>query len=360
MTAPVAPVTAPVAPVNPCADTSLLSSSQCGQCGLVWSPSLGECVSPSTPVAAPVAPVAAPVAPVAAPVAPVAAPVAPVAAPVAPVAAPVTAPVAAPVDQHGCPAGTTWNPNFGECIENFNGGASSPIAAPVTAPVTAPVAPVAAPVTAPVEAETFSVFGFSPFSVFGFSPFSAAPVEAETFSVFSFSPFGAAFNVFGFFGGPRVYSLAQDTKVRMADGSLVEAQDIQVGDELMSINILGLENTDKESVKTWSGNGNISITPNATTTVVSTTTHPSTIRVSINGDRFTESHLVLVKRNNVEQFVLASNALETDLVWHYDTSTFIPIESYSTANVEFDAITINCEPIDIYLTEHHITYDGIN
>jgi len=286
---------------------------------------------------------------VTAPVAPVTAPVAPVTAPVAP----VTAPVAAPVDQHGCPPGTTWNPNFGECIENFSGGGSTPVA-PVTAPVAPVTAPVA-PVTAPVAAETFSVFGFSPFSaaetfsVFGFSPFSAA----ETFSVFGFSPFG-------FFGGSRSYSLAQDTKVRMADGSLVEAQDIEVGDELMSINIPGLENTDKESVKTWSGNGNISITPNATTTVVSTTTHPSTIRVSINGDRFTESHLVLVKRNNVEQFVLASNILETDLVWHYETSTFIPVESYLTTNVEFDAITINCEPIDIYFTEHHITYDGIN
>ena len=202
--------------------------------------------------------------------------------------------------------------------------------------------------------------------MFGFSPFSAAPVAeapvaaapvaeapVAAFSVFSFSPFA-------FFGGSYAASLAPETKVRMADGSLIQAQDVQVGDELLSVDILGLANTDRASIGSWSGDGNLSLSPNAITTVTSLSTRPNTTSININGDIFTETHLILIKRDGIEQFALASNILETDLAWNYNTSSFTAVESYSVSDSEFVSITINCEPLDIYFTEHHITHDGIN
>ena len=194
--------------------------------------------------------------------------------------------------------------------------------------------------------------------MFGFSPFGA-------FGVFGFSPFGAAFGVFGFspfgfFGGSFAYSLSQETNVRMADGSLKEAQDVEPGDELLSIDIPGLVNTDRQSIIEWLGTGNLSLIPNATTTVTSLTTHPTTSLVSINSDKFTQSHLVLVKREGIEKFVVAGQIVESDLVWNYESSTFIPITQYEVTESVVNSVTINCEPFDIYFTKNHITHDGIN
>jgi hypothetical protein len=198
----------------------------------------------------------------------------------------------------------------------------------------------------------FGVFGFSPFSVFGFSPFTA-------FGVFGFSPFGA-FGVFGFWGGSRAYSLGTETKIRMADGSLKEAQDIEPGDELLSIDIPGLVDTSRESIINWIGTGTLSLTPNATTTVTSLTTHPTTSLININGDKFTQSHLVLVKRDGIEKFVVAGQILESDLVWSFESSNFIAVTEYEKTELIVNSVTINCEPFDIYFTQNHITHDGIN
>jgi rubredoxin len=115
---PVAPVPTPV-PVNICADTSLLTSGQCSQCGLVWDPQLGECVEPAspTPTPAPVAPTPIPT-PTPAPVAPVPAPTP---APVAPVPAPTPAPVApvpAPTPAPVAPVPTP-TPIACDCIRNY-------------------------------------------------------------------------------------------------------------------------------------------------------------------------------------------------------------------------------------------------
>jgi hypothetical protein len=122
---PVAPTPVAPTPVNPCADTSLLSSSECGQCGLVWNAQLGECVEPATPT--PVAPTPTPVSPTPTPVAPT--PVAPT--PVAPT------PVA--------PCQTFYCAAFGEniCVGDFCPGAApvtpTPVAPTPVAPT--PVAP---------------------------------------------------------------------------------------------------------------------------------------------------------------------------------------------------------------------------
>ena len=131
---PVTPTPVTPTPVTPvpgpnCNDVNTLGSGDCAACGLVWSPEFNECIQTSpTPVApTPVAPT--PVAPT--PVAPT--PVAPT--PVAPT--PVAPTPVAPTPTQ-CPAGYTWYPEFGECIQN-EAPAPTPVAPTPVAPT--PVAP---------------------------------------------------------------------------------------------------------------------------------------------------------------------------------------------------------------------------
>jgi hypothetical protein len=218
----------------------------------------------------------------------------------------------------------------------------------------------------------FSVFGFSPFGVFGFSPFGFSPFGVFGFSpfgVFGFSPFGfSPFGVFGFspfspgsyFGG-FFWSLAPHTKVRMADGTLKEAQDVVVGDVLLSADLPGLgENFTTEDVIAWTS-GEIFDAVNATTTTVqSVTSHPSSVLVDINGDTFTDTHLILVKRDESIFFKFASQVQENDLVWNYGSESWDPITSLSSTEVQYNSVTINCEPHDVFFTEKTLTHDGSN
>ena len=215
----------------------------------------------------------------------------------------------------------------------------------------------------------FGVFGFSPFGVFGFSPFSFSPFGVFGFSpfgVFGFSPFSfspfsfSPFSPGGWFGG-FFWSLAPHTKVRMADGTLKEAQDVNVGDVLLSADLPGLgENFSTEDVIAWTSAEGIDSVNATTTTVQSVTSHPSSVLVDINGDTFTDTHLILVKRGESISFKFASQIEESDFVWNYGTEAWDPIISLSSTNVEYNSITINCEPYDVFFTEKTLTHDGSN
>jgi hypothetical protein len=201
----------------------------------------------------------------------------------------------------------------------------------------------------------FYVFGFSPFSVFGFSPFSP-------FSVFGFSPFGvfgfSPFSVFGFSPYSFYYSLGPKTKVRMSDGSLKEAQDLNVGDELKSLSLPGLENTESATIYDWSASADLTTAENVVTTINKISTHPVDSTIRINGDAFSPSHLILVQRAEVSTFEWAKDIVQTDLVWDYSLSAWSPITELEVIEGTTNVITVNCEPYDVFFTEHSLTHDG--
>ena len=192
-------------------------------------------------------------------------------------------------------------------------------------------------------------FSFTPFGVFGFSPF--AP-----FSVFGFSPFG----VFGFspVGGSRAYSLGPRTKVVMSDGTLKEAQDLNVGDELKSVSIPGLLNTESETIFDWSSLEDLQLSEEIVTTINKISTHAASAIIRLNGDAFSPSHLVLVKREGTSTFEWAKDVVSTDLIWSHSLSAWAPIIELEVVEETTNVITINCEPYDIFFTEHSITHDG--
>ena len=210
----------------------------------------------------------------------------------------------------------------------------------------------------------FGVFSFSPFGVFSFSPFGFSPFGVFGFSpfgVFSFSPFGfSPFSPGGFgFTPSTMRSLAPMTKVRMADGTMKQAQDVYVGDVLMSVELPGFANAyTTEELLAWVATQDITELPLTTTTVNRVNTHPSAQVISVNEDVFSPNHIILIKRDEEILMKKASDLLPTDQLWNYEPAGWAPITVLESHEYEHSVITINCEPNDLFFTHGALTHDG--
>ena len=202
----------------------------------------------------------------------------------------------------------------------------------------------------------FGVFSFSPFGVFSFSPFGFSP-----FSVFGFSPFGfSPFSPGGFGFTPSfMASLAPMTKVRMADGTMKQAQDVYVGDVLMSVQLPGFANAyTTEELLAWVATQDITELPLTTTTVNKVVNHPASGVISVNEDVFSPSHIILIKRGEEISMKKVFELEVSDLVWDYSTSGWAPITVLEAHEYAHTVITINCEPNDLFFTHGALTHDG--
>lgn len=145
----------------------------------------------------------------------------------------------------------------------------------------------------------------------------------------------------------------------MADGSLKESELVQVGDQLKSVIMPGLSSEATTiDIENWLGPSDLESLEIVTTTVSSIVTHTSPIYVNINGDGFSGSHLLLVKRDGDVAMKYAEDIRETDLVWSTETNTWTAIESYEKLDYPNNVITISCEPYDLFFTEKSLTHDG--
>ena len=95
-----------------------------------------------------------------------------------------------------------------------------------------------------------------------------------------------------------------------------------------------------------------------TTTVIDIVSHTAPIYVNINGDGFSGSHLLLIKRDGQAIMRYAEDLKETDLIWSSETNTWSEITSYEKLDYPNEVITISCEPYDIFFTEKSLTHDG--
>lgn len=146
----------------------------------------------------------------------------------------------------------------------------------------------------------------------------------------------------------------------MADGTMKEAQDIVLGDELASVQLPGMSDVySTESLEAWSLIGEeVNNLPTVSTTVNRITTHTADTLIIINGDGFSPSHLILVKRDAVASMKKATEVLDTDLIWSLESNAWMPIAELTSTVYEFNVININCEPYDLFFTEHALTHDG--
>ena len=199
----------------------------------------------------------------------------------------------------------------------------------------------------------FGVFSFSPFGVFGFSPFGFSPFGFSPFGVFSFSPFA-----FSPAGRVRLYSLGPLTKVKTTDG-YKDAQDIEVGDELVSVVMPGLPDSyTPQELAAWSSPANINTSELTTTKVTEVGVHIADVLVKINDDTFSQNHIVFVNKNGEGKMSRARDVQETDLIWNQELQDWAPIEEFQIVDLPGAVLKITCEPNHIFFTESALVHDG--
>ena len=103
----------------------------------------------------------------------------------------------------------------------------------------------------------FGAFGFTPFGAFGFTPFGFTPFGAFGFTPFGFTPFGAFT-----FSPPKC--IDEDTLISTPNG-LVAAKDLQIGDEVYTISLQEIpeSNESGENDFDYVGFGSETLTPNS-------------------------------------------------------------------------------------------------
>lgn len=184
---------------------------------------------------------------------------------------------------------------------------------------------------------------------------------------FFYGGFGFYPGFFSTFGFGHDYSVAPDTMVRTPQG-LVRAEDIQVGDTLYSLALDELgENADEVLLPLLSGGAGWSsdnFTPLGLveTTVTSIGRAPVSELYVVNGDLFSPSHYILIKRGDVYQMSRADSLEASDLVYDGSVNDWEPISTYESVGLSsgVEVVSIRCEPYDLFFTEHMLTWNGLS
>ena len=189
-------------------------------------------------------------------------------------------------------------------------------------------------------------FGFTPF---GFTPFG--------FTAFGFTPFG--FTAFGF---TPVKSIGADTLVasKVPEG-LTLAHNLSVGDILYSADIEGLDLTSGQTLAGYFSNWSVKnpvINTNYETTIVSLSARIVDKVVVINGNKYSYSHYILVKRDGISKFVKVYDVLDTDMIYSPMFDDWQPVIDLKTIEGNELVISINTEPYDVFFTDNAIVHDS--
>ena len=160
-------------------------------------------------------------------------------------------------------------------------------------------------------------------------------------------------------GGFKTLSINIFTLVRTVNG-LIPAWYLKVGDKLLSANIESfpydnLLTTDMELIDWTAQNPQINLVE---TEIVSLRTRIAKWAIIVDGDMFSDSHYILVKRNDVTKFVKAIDLETTDLIWSNSAQNWVVIDSLRKIEVDHEVISIDCEPYDIFFTERMLTHDS--
>ena len=205
---------------------------------------------------------------------------------------------------------------------------------------------------------------FSAFGAFGaFGAFSAFGAFGAFGAFSAFGAFGAfgAFSAFGAFGAFGAYykSISLHTLVLTPNG-YTQASNLKVGDELVSAEIPGLGmNFTLQDVQNWTGDpATLQIVPDKVTTIVGMGSSQATHSVSVNGEFYSGNHTMLVNRDGIARMVTSIDLLETDQLWSADTNTWTPLTELIISEIAHEVISINCEPYDLFYTDHFLVYDG--
>jgi hypothetical protein len=154
-------------------------------------------------------------------------------------------------------------------------------------------------------------------------------------------------------------SININTLVRTRDG-LVPAFDLKVGDKLLSADIAtfpydNLLATNMELIEWAAQNPHINLVE---TEIVNLRTRISKWAIIVDSDIFSDTHYILVNRNDVTKFVKAIDLERTDLIWSNTYHNWVSIGVLRKVDVNHEVVSIDCEPYDIFFTERMLTHDS--
>jgi hypothetical protein len=160
--------------------------------------------------------------------------------------------------------------------------------------------------------------------------------------------------------GP-IKSIGVNTLLRTPDG-LIVAGSVEVGDVLLSADIEGFPYEDLPgstlAAINWSSKNPVFTT--VETTVTSITRRTASRGVVINNDLFSDTHYVLVKKGAKALFVLSTEVSISDKVYNYQTSSWEDIKYLKTGEIPHEVVSIDCEPYDVFYTEHLLVHDSVS
>jgi hypothetical protein len=79
--------------------------------------------------------------------------------------------------------------------------------------------------------------------------------------------------------------------------------------------------------------------------------------IYVDGDLFSKSHYVLVKKNGVTKFIKAIDIDTSFQIFSAETSEFTDITLVETVYMNLEKVSINCEPYDNFFTKKMLVFD---
>lgn len=158
---------------------------------------------------------------------------------------------------------------------------------------------------------------------------------------------------------PKVISINVDTPVRTKDG-LVPAYDLKVGDKLLSADIEtfpydNLLTSNMDLLEWVAQNPHINLVE---TEIVNIRKRVAEWAVIVDGEAFSDTHYILVNRNDNAQFVKSMDLEPNDLIWSHTYHSWVRIGRLVKVDVRHEVVSIDCEPYDIFFTERMLTHDS--
>jgi hypothetical protein len=141
--------------------------------------------------------------------------------------------------------------------------------------------------------------------------------------------------------------LAYGSEILMSDNSTKLIENLEIGDNVMSLSITGLDKDIEQNWETFVTN-NLEYSKSAS--VVNRLIHGSyTWYYSINNGllRVTYEHPILVKRNNEVIFLQVKNLIEGDYLLN-NNDEFILIETIDIINESLNTVSLGIEEDDVY------------
>ena len=200
--------------------------------------------------------------------------------------------------------------------------------------------------------QTYNVYATNANGNSGTSPNSATVTTAFAFfGVFSF------FGVFGFYYYNFIFfSVGSNTQVLTANNGYKKAFDIEVGDELVAVDLSSTKTTD--SWLDWSiTDPSILDGELTTTTVVAKDVRMQTEYIYVDGELFTGGHFILTRKDGVISFTDVEILDTTYEKYSYSDRAFVPINVVDNVEIAMEKISIQCEPHDNFFTDQMLVLD---